>query len=98
MKIYIVCGETGEYEGHYYWNAKAFIHKQAAEAFMKSCQLFADSLVSHDEDIIEEHKHLSPDPCFYMDYTGAAYAIEELELITDEFTKAILENQLCQTT
>ena len=99
MKIYIVWGETGEYEDRESWNVKAFIHKQAAEEFRESCQIFADSLVSNDHPKkVKANGHLSPDPYFYMDYTGTKYSIEKLELITDEFTKAILENQLCQTT
>lgn len=42
MIIYIVYGETGEYDDYRKWDCKAFKNKKKAKIFMNLCQKYAD--------------------------------------------------------
>lgn len=94
MLIYLVVGQTGEYEDRLEWVSKAFTSKELAAQFMNACNDFvataprkAKGLADYDD---EEWKRKSPDPAFYCDYTGASYNLFTTELVTDKFMEEIL--------
>ena len=95
MKIYRVVGSTGEYEDSVEWTAKCFFDEDKASAFVEECKTFADWLMEDveadevdevDEDVypryynIEDYREISPDKHIMVDYTGAYYYTEELEV------------------
>ena len=94
MTIYLVIGETGEYEDRFEWVSKAFTSKKLADEFMKECNDFLNTAPRNAKGFAdyndEEWKRSSPDPYFYCDYTGTSYELREIELVTDKFMEALL--------
>ena len=84
MTIYLIEGETGEYEDRLSWISKAFTNKQLAESTMDIWQQY----VNGHRKIATTHN--SPDPYFSTSYTGTFYRIIEIELITDPFMESVL--------
>ena len=88
MVIYVIKGETGEYEDRHPWISKAFTNKELAQSTMDEWQQYAtDNFNDYYNDDITAN---SPDPYFRMDYTGTKYRLIELELITDAFMESVL--------
>jgi hypothetical protein len=88
MTIYLIEGETGEYEDKFTWVSQAFTSKQLAQSTMDIWQQFA---IDHFEDRYNDAiVALSPDPYFQIEYTGTTYRVIELELITDPFMESVL--------
>ena len=87
MIVYIVYGNTGEYEDFDTWLAKAFKYEAKAEDFRLKCQEYADYMmedVKHTDGNIYPRYYVedynSPDERFHIDYTGTWYAIEKIEV------------------
>jgi len=91
MTIYLIEGESGEYENIYTWVSQAFTDKKLAQSTMDKWQQYATDNFDDrfDNDVINN----SPDPCFTVDYTGTKYRLIEIELITDAFMEAVLTNK-----
>jgi hypothetical protein len=89
MKIYIVVGETGEYDSHAEWMVKASLNKEEAEAYAKDCNAwFKDNQKEaqkqsgrskpNKDDVVNKL-----DPSFFVHYWygDADYSVEEVETI-----------------
>ena len=87
MKVYIVWGNTGEYEDYREWIAGIFRSEDDAKEFCEKCQKFADYMMEDIYDYTESAKspryyssdeyESGPDGKFSMDYTGTHYMIGE---------------------
>jgi hypothetical protein len=85
MIIYIVYGETGEYDDYRKWDCKAFKNKKKAKIFMNLCQKYADKIKYWDW-FKQNYPENGPDPhfdYFDLDSTGTTttYNIFNLELV-----------------
>lgn len=81
--IYIVKGQTGEYDSAREWNVIAFNDKEEAEKHANLAQEFAANALSIHKnwcDIPTEHKN-PYDLYMQIDFSGTIYTVEELELI-----------------
>jgi len=94
--IFIVTGETGEYEDHKEWQVAAFREKSMAKTFARECNKEAKRIfrnirkhdkiiVNYDERVknggLKPHKY---DSKFETEYTGTKYSYQELPIV-DEF-------------
>lgn len=83
MKIYLVEGCTGEYEGYHSWIAKAFKQKSSAVAFKKKldaiCEAFGDVTIENYFDLGELLRAV--DIHGDADYTGVTYEIVPLSVV-----------------
>ncbi len=84
MKIYLVEGETGEYDDRHSWISKAFKSKESADKFASHLDLniTRDSMNGEWYDLRNEieAKGKLIDPSFHCDYTGTSYCVIEMEL------------------
>ncbi len=76
MKIYVVIGETGEYDDFRRWNVKAFGNKRKATNFKKKLNKIAS--FSNSERTCKDLV-LAGDKNAQVDYTGTEYLLEEME-------------------
>ena len=74
-KIYIVKGETGEYDDHGEWFVKAYFSQKLAESHRLHAQVVADV-----QDTGQEAPIVSAyDPFIKMDYNGTKYSVIEID-------------------
>lgn len=94
--VYIVTGETGEYDDYTEWSVYAFRDEQEAEAFAQKCNdwclakgvhMTSDTASSlYMGTGYEERKAFgldSPDPNFSMDYTGSTYSVKSVPFMQE---------------
>ena len=83
MKIYLVEGQTGEYDDYSSWIAKAFKRKSSAVAFKKKldaiCETFGNVTIENYPDLGELLRQI--DPHGSADYTGVTYDIVPLSVV-----------------
>jgi hypothetical protein len=83
MKIYLVEGQTGEYDEYSSWIAKAFKRKSSAVAFKKKldaiCETFGDVTIQNYPDLDELLRKV--DTHGRTDYTGVTYDIVPLSVV-----------------
>ena len=87
MKVYIVWGDTGQWEDYSDWIAGIFRNEDDAKEFCEKCKAFASYMMEPvwDEDAQEsfpryynsEEYGKGPDRRFNIDYTGTHYMIGE---------------------
>jgi hypothetical protein len=88
QKIYLVMGQTGEYEDYSEWTVKAFIDKKKAEELVAKASKRANKIHSmmlkaiHEDRSVPDFKSRY-DPNIYMCYNGTSYFIVEVPLDTD---------------
>lgn len=76
--IYLVVGNTGEYEDFREWAVAAFTSKQRAETWKRNCEKFAPSSLSRwsdREDMVNPY-----DPDMDVDYNGVRYNVCRVRL------------------
>lgn len=93
MIIYLIIGNTRQYEDYHEWAVKCFTDKQIAEKYLDLCQNYANNPpldtngnIYYTDEWIKD----SPDSFFDIDYTGTDYSIIERELITNDFMEQVL--------
>ena len=83
MIVYIVVGNTGEYDDRWKWKVKSFTSKEKADSLCEALNvLVKDSkgLDWDERDKLMESIQQSLDPMCSIDYTGTYYNIEQLEV------------------
>ena len=84
MNIFIVNGQTGEYEDFRDWQVKAFALKRKANAYAKKLNAIASrfdrSASYEDRDKLRDELIIMGDEYASIDYTGTKYGVSELEL------------------
>jgi len=83
MIVYIVVGNTGEYDDRYAWNAKAFSSKEKADDLVGALNKLTEGardLTYKERSKLEEKICKSLDPMCSIDYTGTYYNIQQLEV------------------
>ena len=88
QKIYLVMGQTGEYEDYSKWTVKAFYDKRKAEELVGKASKRAQKIHSMMLKAIDEDRSLPDfksqyDPNIYMWCNGTSYFIVEVPLDTD---------------
>lgn len=93
MEIYLVWGDTGEYEDAREWVVKAFKKKEDAQALVdflnKKCKELECStnnykqLYSFEEEEGRDQKMKVFDPHFSCDYTGTHYSLGVCEYVEE---------------
>ena len=81
--IYIVKGETGEYDNYNEWDVMAFSNKEEAITHMQTCQDWVDMYINPTS--LSQFRELcnlkNPfDSYMRVDYTGVHYGISSLQL------------------
>jgi hypothetical protein len=88
QKIYLVMGQTGEYEAYSNWTVRAFLDKRKAEELLAKASKRAKKIHSmmlkamHEGRTVPDFKS-QYDPNIYMWYNGTFYFIVEVPLETD---------------
>lgn len=93
MKVYLVKGNSGDYDLESTWLAKAFVSKQKAEKYLQELNVLASKVT---KEIKKDHESGSPsgnppksgsqlekiDPnATFLNYPGVFYSAEELEVV-----------------
>jgi hypothetical protein len=83
QKIYMVMGESGEWDEHYRWNVRAFLNKEKAEAYAAKADKRAKEIhpimmaaVREDRDIPDLENEYDPE--MYLQCNGVSYFIVEV--------------------
>ena len=71
-KIYVVKGETGEYDDHREWPVRAYFSQKLAELHRLHAQIVADD--RQNDPIVSAY-----DPFIKMDYNGTKYSVIEID-------------------
>lgn len=82
-KVYVVCGETGEYSNAKVWYVRSFLSPEPANAFRDRLNKWCEERGLHNEGLgrdFREHGKPPEDPHFCCDYTGTSYGILEIPL------------------
>ncbi len=94
-KIYLVVGNTGEYDDYYYWNVVAYAAEEAAQARVNLLNnllsehkldnesypysVYTDEEFGPHFDAVRNHP--LGDPKLRVDYTGTNYFVAEVDFI-----------------
>lgn len=77
LEIYLVYGETGEYNDRQDWNVKAFADKIKAEEFKTQLNAWCEfKKCTPKHDTRKENLKCPFDPNFYCDWPGTEYSVE----------------------
>ena len=80
-KVYVIIGQTGQYDDYREWNVIAFKHKTKANNYLKLVQDKADEIYEKQRNRYSFNERDNEyDPRMSMDYNGTKYTIEELKL------------------
>lgn len=91
MKIYVVCGVTGEYSDRYEWLTRAFVDEKVAQLYITTLEntyrTFSQDNCGYQRET-EEMEELNRimrelDPKFDEDYTGTQWFIRDVEMSED---------------
>jgi len=84
QKVYVVIGESGEWDEYSKWIVVAYIDKKKAEEHVINAnnrgKEVRDLVINHGCDFDTLINEYDPDMVDYMDYDGATYFIEEVAL------------------
>lgn len=79
--IYLVEGNTGEYEDHRDWLVKAFFSEVKAQKLVIDAQTRANEIFQNRKSISNESDGINEfDPNFMLDYTGTYYKYYSIEV------------------
>jgi hypothetical protein len=90
MKVYLLEGQTGEYDSWRSWSIITYTDKEQAENHRAKAQDIADTIVKdlkdmHGDEWVNVLFRLEPknpyDHKFELDYTGVEYNIREINLV-----------------
>lgn len=85
MKIYIVCGMTGEYSDSFDWNVCAYTDKNIAEEHARKAMLRGKEIQKSNQRYYRpKHGENQFDVEMSMDYTGTEYTVNEVDLLDSE--------------
>jgi len=74
QKIYVVIGDTGEYDDFSTWIVKAYFSKALADSHALQAQTAADKLQRNNYEPVNPY-----DPFMKLDYNGAHYRVQEID-------------------
>jgi len=83
-KVYVVIGESGEYDSYYKWSIVAYLDRGKAEEHKRNANNRGKEITDlvfnqgYDDDSLSNE--YDPDMLDNMEYNGATYSIEEVEL------------------
>ena len=84
MTVYVVEGNTGEYEDRFDWIVKAFTSKDRAEDLARELNILVKNsgrdMSYEDRDNLQNMIRENLDPNCYVEYTGTYYSIKEIEV------------------
>ena len=82
--IYVVFGQTGEYEDYSQWSVQAFKSETSAKKFAEKCQAWVDENIDKNEYWKTPTKSKHPlDPKFWIDYTGTSYLVRAIPFVNN---------------
>jgi hypothetical protein len=100
-KIYIVVGQTGEWDDHHEWDVIGYLDPESARKHAEAATREAHRLGCGPGDVqtdaaaifkaVDEHQNCY-DPGMHCDYTGTGYSVRQLNLEEGVF-KALLDEE-----
>jgi len=82
-KVYVVIGESGEYDSYYKWFIMAYLDRGKAEEHKRNANKrgkeIRDLVINQGYDRDSLSNKYDPEMIDNMDYDGATYFIEEVE-------------------